>query len=198
MEAGSLGGELDEDGDGAVGLRPRGGEEAVGDLSLNHHRPLRDRREPVEALDDDRRRHVVGQVRNELGRRGLEIAGIERDRVDEADVDVGSLAEAVLQVRRQPPVELDGVDMSDPVGQVLGQCARARADFEHDVVGAELGEPADDAEDVLVDEEVLAELLLRRDRDAHGRPNARDAFASICVASSAGSSPRVSARDSTV
>ena len=47
-------------------------------------------------------------------------------------------------------------------------------------LGAELGEPADHAEDVLVDEEVLAELASSA-RDAHGRPKAAVAFASICA-----------------
>ena len=40
---------------------------------------------------------------------------------------------------------------------------RPGADLEHDVAGLELGEAPDDAEDVLVDQEVLAERLLRDD-----------------------------------
>ena len=60
-------------------------------------------------------------------------------------------------------VELDGVDVRDALGEIARQHAEPGADLEHDVVGLELGEAADHAEDVLVDEEVLAELLLRRD-----------------------------------
>src|SRR5580765_4968547 len=69
-------------------------------------------------------------------------------------------------------------------------------DLEHDVVAVELGEAADHAEDVLVDQEVLAELFLRP--DAHGRPNASVAFASICAPRASAYSPRASARAATV
>ena len=71
--------------------------------------------------------------------------------------------EPLREVRLERAVELDGVDVRDPLGEVVGEDAEARADLEHDVVGVELGEAADDAEDVLVDEEVLAESPLRRD-----------------------------------
>ena len=57
------------------------------------------------------------------------------------------------------------------VGENARQGAEARADLEGDVVRVELGEPGDDAEDVVVDEEVLAERLLG---DA-GRSRARQA-----------------------
>ena len=60
------------------------------------------------------------------------------------------------------------MDVRDAVGEVRRQNAEAGPDLEHDVVRIELREPADHAEDVLVDEEVLAELLLRGG-SAHGR-----------------------------
>ena len=63
--------------------------------------------------------------------------------------------------------------------------------------GLELGEPADHAEQVLVDQEVLAELLLRGG-PAHASPKAALALASSCAASSAASSPRASASAATV
>ena len=53
------------------------------------------------------------------------------------------------------------MDVADAIGEVARQDAEAGSDLEHDVVAAELGEAADHAEDVLVGEEVLAELLLR-------------------------------------
>ena len=58
-------------------------------------------------------------------------------------------------------VELDRVYVAGAVGEVPGQDAKARADLEHDVLGIELGEPPDHAQQVLVDQKVLAELLLR-------------------------------------
>ena len=52
VEAGALGGELNEDRDRSVRLRRRVGEEAVGDLALHHHAPGAELVER-EALDDD-------------------------------------------------------------------------------------------------------------------------------------------------
>ena len=79
-------------------------------------------------------------------------------------------------MRLERAVELDRVDVRDALGEVAREDAEAGADLEHDVVRAEVGETADHAEDVLVDEEVLAELLLRRDPHS---PNAAVALASI-------------------
>ena len=84
----------------------------------------------------------------------------------------------------------------DAVGEVAGEHAEPRADLEDDVCRVEGGEAADHAEDVVVDEEVLAELLLRA--DAHGSEKAAVALASICAASSAASSPRAAASAATV
>ena len=47
----------------------------------------------------------------------------------------------------------------DLVREVARQSAQPGADLEHDVLGVERSEPADHAEDVLVDEEVLAEVF---------------------------------------
>jgi hypothetical protein len=68
------------------------------------------------------------------------------------------------------------VDERDARSKVPGDHAEAGADLQDNVLGAQLGEPTDDAEDVLVDEEVLAELLLGRDPHS---PNAAVALASI-------------------
>src|SRR5918996_1181942 len=77
--------------------------------------------------------------------------------------------------------------------------AETRPDLEHDVLLVELGEPARDAHDVLVDEEMLAELApLAKGKADHGRPNAAAAFASITRARTSGCSPRTSARTARV
>ncbi len=88
------------------------------------------------------------------------------------------------------------MDLPDLLRQVPRQDPQAGTDLQNDVVVLQLGEPADHAEDVLVDEEVLAELLLR----ANGHPsrNAAVAFASIRAASSSGSMPRSSASTANV
>src|SRR4030095_6991909 len=115
----------------------------------------------------------------------------------EAKVDVRAFAESLGQVGLEPSVELDRMDVRNPVGEVCGESARSGADFECHVVRAQLREAADDPEDVLVDEEVLAKVALGR-RERHSRPKAREAFSSIRAASSSASSPRVSAREATV
>src|SRR3954454_10343444 len=196
MEADALGHELHEDRDGAIGLRRRDGKESVGDLALHHHAPARDARKAGEALDDDRRRDVVREVGDELRRAGRDRREVERKRVAEDDADVRDRAEALAQLRLERSVELDSHDTRDAVGEERGEGSEPRADLENHVVAVELGEAADPAEYVLVDEEVLAEVLLRR--DPHGSPNTAAAFAAIRSPSSAASSPRVSARAPTV
>jgi hypothetical protein len=187
VEAGAFGRQLHEHGDRAVGLRGRRGEEAVGDLALHHHAPELDGRQAGEALGHERSRDVVRQVGDELVRRRLERGEVERERVAEVEPDVVGLG----QVRLERAVELDRVDEGDAAGEEAREDAEAGADLEDDVVRLERGEPLDHAQDVLVDEEVLAELLLRV--DVHASPNAASAFCSICVSSSAWSTPRISA-----
>src|SRR5262249_47736323 len=80
--------------------------------------------------------------------------------------------------------------------EVARQHAEPRSDLEHDVARRELREPSDHAEDVLVGEEVLAELLLRR--DAHAMPKQAAAFSSICRSRAGGSSPPACARAASV
>ena len=121
------------------------------------------------------------------------------ERVAEDQLDVPTAAQPLAQVRLQGAIELHRVHRRDTVGEVHGQNSQAGADLEHDVGGVELGEPARDAEDVLVHEEVLAELAVGRDGEvhsrafSHGRPNRAAALASTCASSSAASTPRASA-----
>ena len=158
MEARALGCELHEHRDRAVGLRAGPREQAVRDLALDHDRPVADARQSVQALHDQRRRDVVRQVRDELRRGGLERGEIEAERVAEHEIDVLATAKALGEMWLEPAVELDGVHARDSLGEVFGQNPQAGPDLEHDVFRIELREPADDAEDVVVDEEVLAEL----------------------------------------
>ena len=81
------------------------------------------------------------------------------------------------QLRLERAVELDGMHMRDALGEEAREHAEPGPDLEHDVVSIELGEPLDHAQDVLVDQEVLAERLLRRRRSQRERP--LSAFASI-------------------
>ena len=172
-----------------------GGEEAVGDLPLHHHRPELEARQPVETLGHDRRGDVVRQVRDQLGRGRIERGEVELESVTPVEVDVRPRGECG-QVRRKRAVELDRVNVPGPVGEACGEHPQAGTDLEDDVSWAELGETLDHPEDVLVDEEVLAELLLRT--DAHGSWKAAAALASMRSASSLAASPRASASAASV
>src|SRR5919198_94794 len=150
-----------------------------------------------EARDDERSRDVVRQVRDELRWRRLEAPEVEAERVGDVELDVRPVSEPLRERVRKRAVELDRVHARDAVGEIGGQDPEPRTDLEHDVLRRELREAADHAEDVLVDEEVLPELLLG-EREPHESENAAAAFASSRAASSAGSSPRASASAATV
>src|SRR5262249_46448799 len=112
------------------------------------------------------------------------------------ELHVRATGQALAQLGLERAVELDRVDSRDAIGEIRGQDAEARPDLEHDVVDVEVGESADDTEDVVVDEKVLPEPLLRT--DAHRSWNATAAFASIWAPSVSTSTPRVCARAATV
>jgi hypothetical protein len=80
------------------------------------------------------------------------------------------------EVRGQTLVHFDRVHVGHPIGEETGQDAEPGPDLEHHVGVVELGEPFDHAQDVLVDQEVLAERFARC--DAHS-PKTASAFASI-------------------
>jgi hypothetical protein len=152
MEARALGRQLDEHGDRAVALRPRHREEAVRDLPLNHHAPVLDRGQPVQAFRDQRCGDLVRQVGDELSRRRVERLEWKREGVPEDKLDVFAAHQRIAQVRLEAAVELDGVDEAHTLGQIRGEDAETGADLEHDVFGSELREAARDAEDVVVDQ----------------------------------------------
>src|SRR5439155_11168605 len=112
-----------------------------------------------EALDDDRGGDVVRQVRDELRRGRVEVREVEPERVADLETDVRH----GRQVRGEGWVDLDRMDECDPFREVAREYAEAGADLKHDIVRRQLRQTADHAEDVLVDQEVLAELLLRAD-----------------------------------
>src|SRR5215218_4471818 len=105
--------------------------------------------------------------------------------------------ERVAQRRLQRAIELDDVHVRAAGGEVLAQHAQTAADLEHDVRSVELGGALDHAEDVRVDEEVLAEVALRAHPELLEPPQARlgwkvahhrnrvAAFAVTCSSSSA-------------
>src|SRR6266849_511474 len=196
MEAGPLSDKLHEDGVCAVSLGRGNGEESIGDLALHHHGPELDPRQAVEALGDQRRRDVVRQVGHELRRARRGLRQVELHGIAEAQLDVRSACQPLGELRREGGIQLDRVDPRNTICEIPRQDAEARPDLEHDVVFGELRQAADDPEDVLVDQEVLPQPLLRAHRQCS--PKAAVAFASICTASASGLAPRASASTATV
>lgn len=74
--------------------------------------------------------------------------------------DVGLIGELLSKDGYEPLVEFDGDDASGPCGQLMGQSAKAGADFEDAVGWQEIGCIGDSGEVGRVDEEVLAKRLL--------------------------------------
>src|SRR5688572_19268361 len=150
-------GEPYENRDGPIRLGARLREQPIRDFALHHHAPALQRRSMLERLHDERRRDVVREVRDELRRRRTKSLDIEVECIAPVQPDVRAGAEYVPENRLEGAIELHRVDDSNAIGEIAGENAEARSDLEHDVVVAELGEAADDSQDVLIDEEVLAE-----------------------------------------
>ena len=83
-------------------------------------------------------------------------------------VRVGRVGERLAQAL----VDLDHVHVRDALGEVLREHAQAAADLEHHVLRRELGRAVDHAEDVRVDQEVLAELAVGAHAEAAHAPQA--------------------------
>ena len=133
VKPGSRGCELDQHRDGAVRLRRRHGEEAIGNLPLHHHAPQVDRRQALEALG--RRgawrccRAGSQRASSERARGAQGRAGARRPsagRRSAAPRCRGDEVRAVRRARRRA--------RGRTVGEDLGQHAEARADLERDVV----------------------------------------------------------------
>ena len=137
-----------------------------------------------EALGDDRRGDVVRQVGDELGRRRIERRDVEPQRV--APVHVACWRSR--QVRREPPVDLDRVDIRDALGEDSGSAPRARARSRARRRPASSSASRSITPRMFSSTRKCCPSSLRGD-DAH-RPKTRRAFASIWRASSSTSTPR--------
>ena len=74
--------------------------------------------------------------------------------------DVGDAGVVALGGGHEFVVDVDGQDRGGSLGEEAGEVSDAGADFEDDVFGLDVAGVRDGAEDVLVDHEVLAELVL--------------------------------------
>ncbi len=97
---------------------------ATSRCTITHHRSSG--RQPVEALDHERRGDVVGQVRDQLRRRRIERAERSPEGVSPEQVDVVAAMPRRRSGRLEAAVELDRVHEPHPGGEEAGQHARAR------------------------------------------------------------------------
>ena len=163
VEPGSLGGELDEHRDGAVRLGSRATAKkrsATSRCSITHHRSTAGR--PVRLSAISGVAMLYGRFATSFRGGGSSAARSRRSASPKTTRTLSRADDGPGELRLERAVDLDGVDEPDPIGEEHRQRhAESRPDLEDDVVGLELGQPADHAEDVRVGEEVLAEGFLR-------------------------------------
>jgi hypothetical protein len=100
---------------------------------------------------------VVREVRDELPWRRLEGSEIQSESIAEDEPDILVPGERRRERVRKREVELDRMHESRALGEVAREDPEARTDLQDDIVGLEHSEAPDDAQDVLVDQEVLPE-----------------------------------------
>ena len=203
-----LTGELGEHGGRAVAAPAGRRREPVRNLALEHRHPERGLGQLGDRLEQHRGGDPVGQIRHDLPRRRVERAEVEPDGIGQMEIDVRERIERVAQRLLERAVDLDHVQVADARREVLGQDAESATHLEHHVDVRELGGVGDEAQDVVVDQEVLPELAVRPDPElpqaaeagltgsgrllTHG-PNTRTAFASTVRSSSSYATPRSAA-----
>jgi len=161
---------LDEDADGPVVARGGGGGEAVGHFLLDREDEPLGHRAGDEEFGDERRGGGEGEIGDEFqraadrslpredpfdhgGREGVLVL----ERVGAEEVEVRGVGEAFACDVGEARVEFDGDDPSGLLDEEVGEVADAGADFEDGVGRGEFGLGHEEAHEVAVDEEVLAE-----------------------------------------
>ena len=141
--------------------------EAVGDLALDHQAPEPD----APAAPRSSARSPARPRRREGSRRPCSARGSERRQVDVHHVAEHERRRSSWPPARRAAPARGAASVSTTCtcaharSEVLAQDAEAAADLEHDVVVGKLGRAPDHVEDVVVDEEVLAELAVRADAE---------------------------------
>ncbi len=127
----------------------------------------------LDRLEQHRRGDPVGEVRHDLRGHRLERGEVELHRVGQVEARVAERGERVRERGLERAVDLHHVQVAHARGQVLREHAEPAADLEHHVGGVELGGALDHAQQVVVDQEVLAELAVRPHVELPQAPEAR-------------------------
>jgi hypothetical protein len=124
-----------------------------------------------EQVQHDRHGDVVRQVRDQRGRRRVEVACLDLEGVDmvdgePADAGPGPVPHGRAEGGRQRGIDLDGVHVSDGRQQPEGERTEAGTHLDDDVARVEIRGGHDAPDGVRVVHEVLPEPLRRRDPEA--------------------------------
>ena len=150
----------------AIGLVTRHRGNAIGNLLLNHDHGTLERGHRLEELQDDRRRHVIGQVRDKYRRlTACSLLNLPRrhlERVAHDKAEVGIVGGMGIEHRFEFGIGLDRRDARRLLQQRERERTNARANLEHALIARELGKLANALNYMVVDQEVLAQAMLGR------------------------------------
>ena len=149
-----------------IGLVTRHCSNAIGNLLLIHDDGALERRHRLEELQDDRRRHVIGQVRDKYrrltARSLLNLLRRYPERIAHDKAEVGVVSGVGIEHRLELGIGLDRRDTRRLLQQRKRKRANARANLEHALIARKLGKLANALNYMVVDQEVLAQAMLGR------------------------------------
>ena len=152
---------LDRQGEGPVFLAAGTGADPVGDLLLHHDSDTLKASLLLEQVEQDRGRHIIGEVRDHFERPALVVFLRKLLQVRPQDVlpdhiHIVIARQGLVQDRAQVRVDLHADDMPRRLGEVLGHGPDSRADLQDTVVLRDAGRIDDPCHDPSVGQEVLA------------------------------------------
>ena len=148
---------------GAVGLGPRGSTDAVRDLGLDHHHGTPHRWNLGKHLEDEGRRHLVGQVRDKLARLKREPVRNHPEGIPHHQVKpFGVLRAGLGQHRLELAVGLNGADGACVRQHGHREGANARPHLKHNIRGVKLRQVQNPPDHGVIHQEVLPKPVLCR------------------------------------
>ena len=133
---------------------------------MNHDDGALERWHRLEELQDDCRRHVIGQVRDKYrrltARSLLNLPRRHPERVAHDKAEVGIVGGVGIEHRLELGIGLDRRDARRLLQQRKCERANARANLEHALIARKLGKLANTLNYMVVDQEVLAQAMLGR------------------------------------
>ena len=150
----------------AIGLVTRHCANTICNFLLHHDDSALKRGHRLEELQDDCRRHVIGQVRDKY--RGLAAGSLlnllraHLKRVAHDKAEVGIVSGVSIEHRLELGICLNRRNARRLLQQGQRQRAATRADLEHALIARKLSELTDTFDHMVVDQEVLAQAMLGR------------------------------------